>query len=155
MRFFAQLAITALPVVGEPVKNRWSKGSEVKAGPRPPPSSKKASLSCGKYFDEMPFSNSARWFEFSDILIIARLPAAKTPVSGEKAIEIGKFHGTTMPTTPTGCGVTRALASGYWVKSRCRFCGFIQDFRCLMTSRMPSWFISSSVSSVSKGERLP
>ena len=52
VRLRAALAITARPVAPEPVKIRWSKGSDEKAGPRPPPSSKKASLSSGKYFGE-------------------------------------------------------------------------------------------------------
>ncbi len=155
VRLRAQLAITALPVAGEPVKNRWSNGSVVNAGPRPPPSSKNASLSAGKYLPEIAISRRARWLEFSDILTMARLPAATTPVSGEKTIEIGKFHGTTMPATPSGCGITRARASGYCVTSRWRFCGFIHFFRCLIASRMPSWLRNSSAKTVSKRERHP
>ena len=46
-------------------------------------------------------------------------------------METGEFHGTTTPTTPTGCGITRALASGYCVMSSRRFCGFIHQAQVL------------------------
>jgi hypothetical protein len=55
----AAFAITALPVWPEPVKKRWSKGSEEKAGPRPPPSSKNWSFSGGKYFGATAISRRA------------------------------------------------------------------------------------------------
>ena len=84
VRFRAALAITARPVLPEPVKIRWSNGSDEKAGPRPPPSSKNASLSSGKYLGETSIRSSARRREFSDILTIARLPAAKMLTSGPK-----------------------------------------------------------------------
>ena len=87
VRLRAALAITARPVWPEPVKRRWSKGSDEKAGPRPPPSSKKASLSSGKYFGVISIRSSARRREFSDIFTIARLPAAKMLTSGGKAQE--------------------------------------------------------------------
>jgi hypothetical protein len=60
------LAITARPVAPDPVKKRWSNGRDENAGPRPPPSAKKASLSSGRYFGEIPASNSARALEFYD-----------------------------------------------------------------------------------------
>ena len=82
VRLRAALAITARPVWPEPVNIRWSNGKALNAGPRPPPSSKNASLSAGKYFGLSDISNRARFAEFSDILTIARLPAAKMLVSG-------------------------------------------------------------------------
>ena len=38
----------------------------------------------------------------SDGLSITRLPAASAVASGVKARDTGKFHGETMPTTPSG-----------------------------------------------------
>ena len=47
-RFCAAAAITARPVVPEPVNSRWSKGSLENSMPTPPVSSKKRSFSGGK-----------------------------------------------------------------------------------------------------------
>ena len=112
VRWRAALAITERPVWPDPVNIRWSKGRALKAGPRPPPSSKNISLSVGKYFGLSDTSRRARWLEFSDILTIARLPAAKIAVSGANERFTGKFHGTMTPTTPSGCGISRLRASG-------------------------------------------
>src|ERR1700722_11785487 len=73
VRLRAALAITARPVVPDPVKKRWSNGSDENAGPRPPASGKTASLSSGRYFGEISLKSSARRREFSDILTIARV----------------------------------------------------------------------------------
>ena len=45
--------------------------------PTPPVSSNQLSLSAGKYFGERSISSRVSATEFSDILTIARLPAAK------------------------------------------------------------------------------
>src|SRR6516225_8492112 len=126
------------PDVPDPVNRMWSNGIDEKAGPRPPPSSKNLSLSSPKYFGLMRASKIARLREFSDILTMARFPAAKIAVSGAKVRLIGKFQGTMMPTTPSGCGRTRLWAPGYVRKSILRRCGFIHFFRCLQASWMPS-----------------
>jgi len=44
----AAFAITARPVAPDPVKSRWSNGSDENAGPRPPPSSKDKGAKRGK-----------------------------------------------------------------------------------------------------------
>ena len=51
------------------MKNSWSNGSDENAGPRPPPSGRKASLSSGRYFGEISLKTSARPRELSDIFI--------------------------------------------------------------------------------------
>ena len=126
VRLRAALAITDRPVALDPVKIRWSNGSDENAGPSPPESPKNASFVSGKYFGAVSTSSSARRREFSDILTIARLPAAKMLTSGEKASRSGKFHGTITPTTPSGCGMTRLRAPGKVRRSTLRRRGFIQ-----------------------------
>ena len=97
----------------------------------------------------------ARWREFSLILTIARLPAAKIAVSGMKLRFNGKFHGTMTPTTPTGCGTTRLLASPNTRRSIERRCGFIHSPRCLRVLFRSSSTGTTSASSVSWRERWP
>src|SRR4030095_8729061 len=67
------------------------KGNDENPGPRPPPSSKKASFSIGKYFGETRLRSWASAFELSDILTIARLPAARIAASGQKLWVNGKL----------------------------------------------------------------
>ena len=112
-------------------------------------------MSAGKYFGSSCCSSCASCAEFSDIFTITRLPAASAPIIGCTAMAMGKFHGTTMPTTPSGCGCTKARASGYWVMSSGRRCRFIQRGSCLIASSAASWPCSSSVIRVSKRLRQP
>src|SRR6266550_6413596 len=88
VRLRAALAMTERPVAPDPVNSRWSKGNDENPGPRPPPSSKKASFSIGKYFGETRMRTFASAFEFSDILTIARLPAARIAASGRAEAEV-------------------------------------------------------------------
>jgi len=76
-RFAAAAAITARPVVPEPVNSRWSNGSFENSMPTPPVSSKNCSYSGGKYAGVFSISSAASRREFSLIFTIARLPAAK------------------------------------------------------------------------------
>ena len=69
---------------------------------------------------------------------------------GCTAMAMGKFQGTTTPTTPSAWGCTQALASGYWLMSSERFSRRIQRGRRLMASSSPSCACSSSVIRVSK-----
>lgn len=78
VRFCAAAAITARPVVPEPVNRRWSNGSLENSMPTPPVSSKNCNCSGGKYSGMRSISSAARWREFSLILTMARLPAAST-----------------------------------------------------------------------------
>jgi hypothetical protein len=155
VRLRAAFAITARPVAPEPVNSKWSKGREEKAAPRPPPSSKKASFVWGKYLGAVSSRSLARRREFSDILTIARFPAAKMLTSGEKLSCSGKFHGTMTPTTPSGCGTTRFRARGKVIQSTLRRRGFIQ----LLRRRLASWIAActwkTSANSVSNSLRLP
>ena len=86
-------------------------------------------LFLGKYFGETSISSSARCREFSDILTIARLPAAKMLTSGAKLRKSGKFHGTMTPTTPSGCGMSAVARAGEGQEVDVRRRGFIQPFR--------------------------
>ena len=77
VKFSAADAITFLPVAPEPVKIMRSKASFENSMPTPPVSSMKNNLSSGRYFGDSSCSNRVRFRLFSDILTIARLPAAK------------------------------------------------------------------------------
>ena len=100
-------------------------------------------------------SSRARWREFSLILTMARLPAAKIEVSGTMLRLTGKFHGTITPTTPSGCGMTRLLAPKKVRRSTPRRCGRIHRRRCLAVCEMPSTAGTISARSVSWRERWP
>ncbi len=50
--------------------------------------------------------------DFSEGFSTTQLPAASTGPSFQAAMIIGKFHGTTAPTTPSGSRVIRAGESG-------------------------------------------
>ena len=84
VRFSAAARITSLPTFGLPVKNRWSNGSPPNAAPTSgPPWNTATSVSSNA--DATSRSTSAAVCGTnSDILIIARLPAASMPVSGPK-----------------------------------------------------------------------
>ena len=77
VRFSAAQAITERPVCPEPVNRIRSNGIFENSMPTPPVSSNQLSLSAGKYFGERSISSRVSATEFSDILTIARLPAAK------------------------------------------------------------------------------
>ena len=123
--------------------------------PTPPVSSKKASFSSGKYRPQSPISKRLRAMEFSDILTMARLPAAKAEARGMKLRLIGKFQGTMIPVTPSGWGMTRFLPPKNMLWSTWRFCTFIHFFRCLIQSLMPSVTEMISANWDSCRERLP
>ena len=101
-RFSEAARITWRPIAVAPVKIRWSKGRAENAWPTSgPPVITAISLS-SKAPANICFSSSDVAGVVSDGLIIARLPAAKTPASGAKVRLTGKFHGLITPTTPLG-----------------------------------------------------
>ena len=86
---------------------------------------------------------------------MARLPAAKAVAIGRKERFTGKFQGTMMPTTPSGCGITRFFAPGNMVWSTWRFCTFIHFLVRFTLSLMASVTEMHSANIDSWRERLP
>ena len=113
VKFCAAAAMTLRPVAPEPVNIRWSNGNFENAIPTSPVSSKICNFSALKYLGLNSISNSAKCLEFSDILTIAVFPAANTADNCENIKLMGKFHGTIIPITPSGCGITRFFAPKY------------------------------------------
>ena len=94
--------MTCRPMPVAPVKIRWSKGSSEKALPTSAPPVTTAISASSKCCANSCFISAEVAGVNSDGLIIARLPAASTPASGEKVRFTGKFQGAMMPTTPLG-----------------------------------------------------
>jgi hypothetical protein len=80
VRFSAAERITVRPASAEPVKMRWSKGRVEKSCARTP--GRIATVSSLNWALKSSASRRARFCEFAAILIMARLPAARTLVSG-------------------------------------------------------------------------
>ena len=101
-RFSAAARITWRAIEVAPVKIRWSKARPAKAWPTSGPPVTTAISSSEKALANILAISSEVAGVNSDGLIIARLPAASTPASGEKVRLTGKFHGLITPTTPLG-----------------------------------------------------
>ena len=109
-RFSAAARMTWRAIDVAPVKTRWSNARLAKACPTSGPPVKTAISSGSKLPANISCSSAEVAGVVSDGLIIARLPAARTPASGAKARFTGKFQGLMMPTTPLGWRRTSARA---------------------------------------------
>ena len=102
VRFSAAARMTWAAMDVAPVKTRWSKARPAKAWPTSGPPVI-TTISSGENTEPNIRSMSAEVAGvYSDGLIIARLPAARTPARGVKVRFTGKFQGLMMPTTPFG-----------------------------------------------------
>jgi len=102
---------TSEPTEGEPVKNRWSKGSLENVAETSEPPVTMPSSAGSKYVGDVDFVRSEVRGVISDILIITRLPAANAADAGNTTTRwSGKFHGPMIPPTPSGEGRTTAFS---------------------------------------------
>jgi hypothetical protein len=85
-----------------PVKKIWSNGRLEKALPIWSSPVTTATCSSSNVSASMEASRLVVAGVISEGLSIARLPPARAVASGVRASETGKFHGETMPTTPSG-----------------------------------------------------
>ncbi|MNO61746.1 hypothetical protein D3C76_524010 [compost metagenome] len=120
-RFSAAARITCLPMLVAPVNSRWSNGCEQNAWPVSGPPVITATSSSANTERIMRAISSEVFGVNSEGLIITRLPAARAPARPLKARFTGKFHGLTMPITPSGWYSTQASPRSVW-----RGSGFIQ-----------------------------
>ncbi|OBJ32254.1 hypothetical protein A5620_25375 [Mycobacterium colombiense] len=107
-RCWAADRCTRAPTDGEPVKKRWSNGKAANAAATSGPPVTTCSSSDSKYSGASDAIRSAVCEVTSDILIIARLPAANAVAAGRTTRLSGKFHGPMIPITPSGEGWTSA-----------------------------------------------
>ena len=84
------------------MKIRWSKARPANAWPTSGPPVTTAISSSEKAPPNICAISAEVAGVYSDGLIIARLPAARTPASGVKVRFTGKFQGLITPTTPFG-----------------------------------------------------
>ena len=109
-RFSAAACMTRRPVAVEPVKSKWSNGSEENSlATSGPPVTTATSASSNVLATSSRVSSLVASVN-SLGLIIARLPAANTWASGPSERFTGKFHGLKMPTTPFGSKRSSAFA---------------------------------------------
>ena len=151
----ARITCSAMPVA--PVNTRWSNGSPANSWPASDPPMTTATSSAENTLANISAIRAEVAGVNSDGLIMARLPAARTPASGVKVKFTGKFHGLMIPITPLGWNRTSALAPN---RPRIagvvlRFSGFIQALRLAFAALSPPIEPATSVKALASADRDP
>ena len=148
VRFSAAARMMWRPTAVEPVKSRWSKGRAANSWEVSIPPLTTTIFSAGNRSSTRRASSSPMWGVSSDILTMARLPAASAEVSGPTPRLMGKLNGTMTPIQPLGWGTIR-LAAGMNQMPVDRLRGFIHFATCRRANFTVCSVVAMSAISVS------